>query len=456
MLLHDSFLFTSNQSLNETHYSPVTRAYSPLFRSTLTLIISIYGTCSNLICILYLYYIISKYKQPKLIGSRREHSKLVHILSHEKYKFLIVLTINDFFLCLSSIISCLDEKYFFQSLIARFRLCSLHMSIWKLTLHFSPLLTIFILFRYHYILYKRFPSKYFNTTTLNQLFCTNLCTLIPFVIAFAWSVDGLWLWGETNLNTSIEPIMYERNRTNETLFNITKLNNKTENYFPELYIPEQNIVCHLQTNDDLNLTTRIVYLIHADFSLLLSLHLIAFCLEIILHIRLNCCIIRRTITSSFLREQRVSIYILYIFICLTLTSLPFYLYRTIENFFYVDIPSLTHDIINGLGLAQIILLGISFKPVLYFILFVPSRILFKFKRYLTNQLDTNNITDILLIQEQKHRTQQTESPRYSLQLPSFYSRIHKKFRPLSNSITTHDYRSVIIDQNTTMSTNVLI
>ncbi|CAF5041183.1 unnamed protein product, partial [Rotaria sp. Silwood1] len=135
MLLHDSFFFSSQRYINETHSSPITILHSPLFHSTLTLIISIFGTCSNLICMLYLSYIISRYKQRKLLKRNKseQQKKSFHILSNKKYRFLLILTSNDFLLCLSSIISCLDEKYYFQSLVSYFHLCSFHILIWKVT-----------------------------------------------------------------------------------------------------------------------------------------------------------------------------------------------------------------------------------------------------------------------------------------------------------------------------------
>jgi hypothetical protein len=216
---------------------------------------------------IYLCFIISQYKQRKLKKYKSEQQKSIHVLSHKKYRFFVILTSNDFLLCLSSIISCLDEKYYSQSLIADYHLCSFHILIWKFTLHFTPLLTIFILLRYHYISNKKFPSKFHNTTTLNQLFCTDLCTLIPFVIALAWSVDGLWLWGETNIKkfVPISIINPEQNQTN------VKLEKYSNNHFS---IPKQKLICNFQTNDNLAFTARLLYLIQADFLLLFSLHFI--------------------------------------------------------------------------------------------------------------------------------------------------------------------------------------
>jgi hypothetical protein len=283
MLLHDSFFYSSNQSINKTHYASIIRAHSPLFHSTLTLIISTFGACSNFICIIYLCFIISQYKQIKLKNHKPEQQKSTHILSHKKYRYFVILTSNDFLLCLSSIISCIDEKYYSQSLIPHYHLCSFHILIWKFTLHFTPLLTIFILLRYHYISNKKFLSKYFNTGTLNQLFCTDLCTLIPFVLALSWSVDGLWLWGETNIKNFVTPtmIVHEQNQTNEVLStssmnkNFDQSNNKFEKYSNDKFsLPKQQLICHFQTNDNLDFTARLLYLIQADFVLLFFLHFI--------------------------------------------------------------------------------------------------------------------------------------------------------------------------------------
>jgi hypothetical protein len=147
-------------------------------------------------------------------------------------------------------------------------------------------LTIFILFRYHHILNEKFPSKYFNTTTLNQIFFSDLCILIPFVIALAWSVDGLWLWGETNMKNFNNLTIFnnEQYETTEILSNSSIKRDlggseaRSENYNNgDLYVFEQKIICHLQTyNDskDFNLTTRLVRLIQADFLLLFLLHFI--------------------------------------------------------------------------------------------------------------------------------------------------------------------------------------
>jgi hypothetical protein len=283
MLLHDSFFFSSNRSINETHYSLITLAHSPLFHSTLTLIISIFGSCSNFLCFIYICFIISRHKPKRSRINRPEQDKSIHLLSNKKYKFLVILTSNDFLLCLSSLISCVDEKYYFQTLISHYHFCSLHILIWKFTLHFTPLLTVFILFRYHHLLNKKFPSKYFQTTTFNQLFFTDLCILIPFVIALAWSVDGLWLWGETNIKNYVALIKIDKelNQTNEIRSNSTTNRNldqsdmKLEKYYNDKFsFPKQKIICYLQTNNNLKFTARLLHLIQADFLLLFVLHFI--------------------------------------------------------------------------------------------------------------------------------------------------------------------------------------
>ncbi|CAF1248171.1 unnamed protein product [Rotaria sp. Silwood1] len=473
MLLHDSFFFSSQRYINETHSSPITILHSPLFHSTLTLIISIFGTCSNLICMLYLSYIISRYKQRKLLKRNKseQQKKSFHILSNKKYRFLLILTSNDFLLCLSSIISCLDEKYYFQSLVSYFHLCSFHILIWKFTLHFIPLLTISILFRYHYILNKNFPSKIFNTTTFNQLFFTDLCILIPFVIAIAWSVDGLWLWGETNISNYILPTIYDNtsNQTkeifltssmNKTLYqSYVKLKEYNNNYND--YLPQQTIICYLQTTNNFKFTARLLYLIQADFLLLFSLHCIGLILEILLHIRLSCCLIASKMSTTFLREQQLSLYILYIFACLTITSLPFYFYRTIDIIFDSFLLTYSNDMINSRTLAQIILSGISFKPILYLILLFPSKILFKYKCYTTVKIESiNQLNNVFLINNKKHEEKNLKNlnhERYSLKLSSIYPKIHIKFRSLSNPlVTTNNIRSIIIDQKQNTSDDIYV
>jgi cbb3-type cytochrome oxidase subunit 3 len=280
MLLHDSYFHPFNKSINTTHYDTITIAYSPLFHSTLTLIISIFGLIFNLICSIKIWFIIYQYKERKLNRNSQSEDS-IHILSHHKYRFLLILTSNDFLLCLSSIISCLDEKYFYQSFLARHHLCAAQILIWKFTLHFIPLLIIVILCRYHSIIKKNFQINFSNLSTLNQLLCTDLCILISFVLALAWSVDGLWLWGIANikdyimLSSSVDENTYQ-NETNQIIKNSlnSSLIKSDEENDDRLYLPEQKLICYLQTNHNFNFTVRLVHLIQADFLLLFSLHLI--------------------------------------------------------------------------------------------------------------------------------------------------------------------------------------
>ncbi|CAF0877362.1 unnamed protein product [Adineta ricciae] len=450
MLLHDNYFFLSKQSINETHYRERTIAHSPLFHSTTTLVLSIFGICSNFLSMVYLCLIIFKNQRRTYLGNRHEQSKSSHVLSHEKYKFLIFLTSNDFLLCLLALLSCIDGKYYSQSLVANYHSCSFHSLLWKFTLHFSPLLTIFILFRYHYILAKKFPTKYFNTTTFNQLFCSDLCTLIPFLIAIAWSVDGLWLWGETYAPSYIKsvPFIKEQNQTSPMH---EDADTQRENfYLNEIYASKQKLICNLQTNNDLSLTTRLLHLIQADFILLCVLHFLGLLLEIFLHIRLTCCLIARSITPIFLREQQLSLDVLYIFLCLTLTALPFYIYRSMEVLFESIIVFNQSDIINSRMLAQLILFGICFKPFLYILLLCPSNILFKLKCYTSIHIDRS---DSMLSSEQQKSLIETTT----FQIPIFYPKIHRKFRTQAsrNSVGNNE-SSLIMDRNIAIANNNIL
>jgi hypothetical protein len=284
MVLHDSFFFSINRSANATHTSLTTFSYSPLFHSTSTLLISLVGCSANFLCMIKLWLIISQYKQRKKDSNQDlpARDKSIHVLSHKKYHFLLILTWNDFLLCSLSAISCLDEKYYFQSLIARYQLCSAHILLWKFTLHFMPLLIIFVVFRYHYKLNKKFPLKHFNTTTWNQLLCTDLCIVVPCVLALAWSVDGLWLWGVTNIKDFVAPsiIDYEHNQTDDILegssmqTDFQRSNINIDDYYHDsLNMPDQKLICYLQINNNLNFTARLLHLIQADYVLLFVLHL---------------------------------------------------------------------------------------------------------------------------------------------------------------------------------------
>ena len=297
MLLHDSYFASENKKINETHYHTIIIAYSPLFHSTFTLIISVFGLLFNLICCIKLWFIINQCRKRKLENIQPQQwqnfQDSMHILSHNKYRFLFVLTSNDLLLCLSSIISCVDEKFFFQSLLARLHLCAVHTLIWKFTLHLVPLLTVFMLCRYHYRLNEKFQVTSSNVSTLKQLLCTDLSILIPFVLAVSWSIDGLWLWGVTDIEnftisgpsfidegTSqngtmiiVKSTAMDTNNMNTTVSSLDLLSIQSEKKTDDnLHLTEQKRVCHLQTNHNFQFTARLVHLIQIDFLLLFSLH----------------------------------------------------------------------------------------------------------------------------------------------------------------------------------------
>jgi len=102
----------------------------------------------------------------------------------------------------------------------------------------------------------------------------------------------------------------------------------------------------------------------------------------------------------------------------------------VEILFDSHILSNQYDIINSHTLAQTILFGISFKPILYFILLFPSKILFKFKCYTSIQTETiDRIDDVSLVNQQPdHNIQHSGHGRYSLKLPLFYPKIHFNLR----------------------------
>lgn len=274
MLLHDYFFYLSNQSINETHSTSSTMTHSPLFHSSLTLFLSLFGLSSNFVCWICLCMRISQYHRRKKFSTYPiQPAQPIHILSHKKYRFLAILTGNDLLLCFSSLISCLDEQFFSQSFIARYHLCSLHILLWKFTLHFTPLLTICILCRYIYISTKKFPVKSINTTALTQLLCTDLCVLIPFVVALAWSVDGLWLWGEINIRNILPSAISDNPYDEFRSTTVIDWHGEQANDFLRIP-PEKRLICYLQTNDNIQFTARLLHLIQADFVLLCFLHLI--------------------------------------------------------------------------------------------------------------------------------------------------------------------------------------
>ena len=150
---------------------------------------------------------------------------------------------------------------------------------------------------------------------------------------------------------------------------------------------------------------------------------LALLLELFLHIRLCCCLISDRINASFLREQQLSLYILYIFICLTVTSLPFYFHRASEILFDAHLSSYHHPWINSCTFAQLLLCGISVQPVLYALLVLRPRVLFRLKCYTSIQMPTD-------VQLESHLLL-PYPVRYSLHVSSFYPRLQLKLRTLS-------------------------
>lgn len=156
-------------------------------------------------------------------------------------------------------------------------------------------------------------------------------------------------------------------------------------------------------------------------------------------------------TSSYHQERQLCIYVLYIFILITLTSLPFYFHRTIEIIFDTQLIPMNNEYINSRTFAQTLLLGISIKPLLFFILFFPSSVLFKLKCYLKcyspvniQLLDQNEAILSSTSNQNLQQRQSTNGPKrhcYSLFVSSSYQKSQSKFRTQSHPIlTTTDQR----------------
>ena len=237
MILHDSFFF----SVNGTNEDSIVMSQSPVFESTWTLIISSIGCLTNLIALFRLIWIFIKHQR------RKDR--------HLSIYFLWLLIVNHLCLALLSSISSIDAKFYYQSLIAHFQFCSITTFFWKFTLHFSPLLTIFILIRYDFQFRRYFSWTLFDNTTADQLFSTHLCLMIPFVLAVAWSVDGLWIWGVTSMKHFLPSSLVDKNSST----------------VPET-MRKQPSICYIQINDNLEFTTRLLYLIKMDYVLLFILH----------------------------------------------------------------------------------------------------------------------------------------------------------------------------------------
>lgn len=77
----------------------------------------------------------------------------------------------------------------------------------------------------------------------------------------------------------------------------------------------------------------------------------------------------------------MSLYVLYFLIGFTLPSLPFYFYRACEILFDAQFSTYQSEFINSSSFAQLLLLGVSFQPILYILLFLPSRYLLRLQCY---------------------------------------------------------------------------
>ena len=259
MLLHDSFFTPIDRLINGTIIQSTIVSHSPVFYSTWTLTISIIGCLSNLFCLIKLISIRIR---------RRNFSSIEiptnHLIHYRNDSFLLILVVNTFGLAILSLISSVDERFFHQSLLARFHLCSVNTSLWKFILHLLPLLTIFILLHYHYQSHKQFSSENRFRTTFDQLLSTQLCIIIPCILALAWSIDGLWLWGQMN----IDDIARAKQKNTSMTMPSEQVDEKN---FEQL---KQLSICYLQINNDLRLTKLLLNLIHMDYILLFCLQLI--------------------------------------------------------------------------------------------------------------------------------------------------------------------------------------
>ena len=150
------------------------------------------------------------------------------------------------------------------------------------------------------------------------------------------------------------------------------------------------------------------------------------------------------LTTAFNQERQLCIYILYTFMFITLTSLPFYFSRTIEILFDTQLTS-----INGQTFAQLLLLGCSFKPLFFLLLFFPSSVLFKSKCYFKCYSPVN-----IEILEQDEEINSSSNERistskrhcYTFSMQSRYSR--KSSRAQSNPmITTSDRRTASLSKS---------
>lgn len=264
MLLHDSFFIPIDRSINGTIIQSTIISHSPVFYSTWTLMISIIGCLSNLFCLIKLISISIRRRRRRHRNSSSIEIQSNHLVQYRHNSFLLILVINTFGLAILSLISSFDERFFHQSLLARFHLCSVSASLWKFILHLLPLLTIFILLHYHYQSHKQFSSENHFRTTFDQLLSTQLCIIIPCILALAWSIDGLWIWGKMD----IDDIVRANQRNTSMTMPSEQVDEKT---FEQ---SKQWSICYLQINDDLRLTNLLLALIRMDYILLFCLQLI--------------------------------------------------------------------------------------------------------------------------------------------------------------------------------------
>lgn len=93
------------------------------------------------------------------------------------------------------------------------------------------------------------------------------------------------------------------------------------------------------------------------------------------------------VKRRFIREQQISLYILHIFLYLTITSIPFYFHRTVEAIFEGLIVFEEIYWFNSCTFPQLLLFGVSFQPIVYVILLVPPETLFKLKCFTSIRIE---------------------------------------------------------------------
>ena len=173
-----------------------------------------------------------------------------------------------------------------------------------------------------------------------------------------------------------------------------------------------------------------------------DLFVLGLLLEIILHVRLCCCMFIKKVTSAVQHERQLCLHILHMFMLITVTSLPFYFYRIRGFIFETPANSVANDTNISRTFAQILLVGICIKPSLVLLLFCPPSILFYLKysslcfptnSQLLEEEDEENKLPINICQVNAQRQQQRY--RYSLHVHSSQTgRHYKKSRTDSNPV----------------------